>query len=143
MPEYEITYLTDPGLADDARTELDRQVDDAIEKMGGAVEHSAPANRRRLHYLIKKQLVGFARAVQVTLPADQIEPLRQDLRKMSGVMRVSVLSTSQREELTTAIFDAVAKKSGEAKKAETAPAQPVSMQEVEEKIAEALKEEVK
>lgn len=146
MNEYEITYLSDPQLSEDARGELDAAVDSLIDQLGGAVSASDPNNRRRLFYPIKKQMVGFARTVNVTLDPSQISPLRETLAKRAGVMRVALLKTPRRNDVTTETIDEYFKKAVPGKPGaikEKKEVKPVTMEEVEEKIEEALDEEVK
>lgn len=147
MNEYEITYLSDPQLSEDARGELDAAVDSLIDQLGGAVSASDPNNRRRLFYPIKKQTVGFARTVNVTLDPSQVSPLRETLAKRAGVMRVALLKTARRNDVTTETIDEYYKKAAAPSKPgaekEKKEVKPVTMEEVEEKIEEALDEEVK
>lgn len=146
MNEYEITYLSDPQLTEDARGELDAAIDSLIDQLGGAISASDPNNRRRLFYPIKKQTVGFSRTVNVTLDPAQIAPLREKARKQSGVLRLALLKTPRRNDVTTETIDEYYKKALPAKpgaEKEKKESKPVTMQEVEEKIEEALDEEVK
>ncbi|MDZ4225285.1 MAG: 30S ribosomal protein S6 [Candidatus Andersenbacteria bacterium] len=141
MTEYEISYISSPNLAEDARGELDAAIDSSVEKAEGNISHNSESIRRRLVYPIQKQSVGFVRTLQVSLNQDKIEKLRQDIRKMSGILRVSVLATPRRAEVSTSIFEVT--KEQPAEKKPTTPAKAISMEEVEEKIEEALDEEVK
>lgn len=142
MSEYEITYITNPGLTEDARGELDAAIDSIVEKLDGKATHTSENTRRRLAYPIQKQPVGFVRMIQISLDPEKIEELRQAIRKTNGVLRVSVLNTPRRQEVSAAIFDSVTKQQTEPKKVD-AKAEPVTMKEVEEKIEKALDEEVK
>jgi len=144
MEEYEITYLSNPSLADDARAEVDGTVDTTIEKHQGTITHNTTATRRRLAYPIAKQTTGFARTVQTTLDPANLVPLRDSINKLDGIIRLSIIRTPQREEVSPAIFEAATKeKEQQVQPKKVAPAKKMSDEEVEEKIAAALEEEVK
>jgi len=145
MNEYEITYISTPQLTDEARGELDGTIDAELDKLQASIQSTEPTTRRRLFYPIKKQAAGFLRALNVVLDPAHITPFRQWLTKQPGILRVTILQTAPRSEVTTAIFDELEKPSVpvKAKVADKKPAKEVTMQEVEERIEEALEEEVK
>lgn len=146
MVEYEITYLSDPQLTDEARAELDGAVETAVSERQGSVAQSTPGGRRRLFYPIRKQSSGVARSLNISLDPAQVQSLRETLQKQVGVMRFMILKTGQRESATMALFDSMMKPAAvpaKAKVAERASTKPVTMAEVEEGIEEALEEEVK
>lgn len=146
--QYEITYIVDPSLADEARAEIDRAIDATVQEHG-TISQNTEAVRRRLAYPLKKQHVGFLRTLQAELPTEQISDLEQSVRKMKGVLRTTVIQTSARAAVMATIFDNVKQRDqqGRAEPAAATPAakprQEVTMAEVEEKIAQALEEEVK
>jgi len=149
MNEYEITYLADPKLEEAAKNELDEAINKLIDDQSGEISYSsstdAPGSRRRLHYPIGEQRVCWLRTIQLELDPSKIDKLRTTMRKHKSITRVSVLQTPRREEVSADISETP----------EAAPAQPtvpdkpkttakkVTMEEVEEKIEEALEEEVK
>ena len=152
MKEYEITYLANPELTETAKDKLDEAVDGEITKLKGEITASspstdAPGSRRRLHYPIKHQRMCWLRTVQVNLAPNHLKQLRTTLTKQDGIMRLTILQTPQREEVSAAIFDSLAEKEkrGAVKeeKADRKEAKEVTMKEVEEKIEKALEEEVK
>jgi ribosomal protein S6 len=143
MQEYEITYLSHISLSEDARAQLDAAIDASIEKAEGAISHNSTSIRRRLVYPIQKQSGAFLRVVQTSIEPEHIEALKESLRKMEGVVRLTVIKTPRREEVSTAIFETAAKPAAAPAAAPATPAREVTMAEVEEKIAEALDEEVK
>lgn len=145
MKEYEITYLSDPQLNEELRAELDASIDAEISQLEGQISNSAPNQRRRVLYPINKKLAGFSRTVQITLNPLAINELRTSLRKKSGLMRLMIITTSQRADVPSDIFTKAAIKSTESKTEEVAkkPAKKVTMKDVEAGIEEALSEEVK
>jgi ribosomal protein S6 len=143
--EYEITYTLDPSLDEAKRVELTSAIDSKIDELKGSISTNSETTRRKLAYPIKKQRMGFLRMIQAQLPADQVGTLRHDIKKMAGVLRMTIIQTAARQDVTTAIFDTVTKQQTEPKAA-VAPkkaAKPVTDEEVEAKIEEALDEEVK
>ena len=150
MSEYEITYLAQPELNETDKNKLDEAIDAIIAKLDGQITHSgpptdSPGSRRRLHYPIDKKRIAWLRTIQAELSPDKIERLRKDLRKQDSVLRLTILQTSRRAEVSAAFFDNLTKKkepaltTPEPKK----PAKEVTMTEVEKKIEQALDEEVK
>jgi ribosomal protein S6 len=151
MQEYEITYLANPELDEAAKDTLDQAIDTAIGSVNGEIiaaspQTGAPGSRRRLHYPVKAQRVSWLRNIQARIAPAEIEGLRAALKKQEGIMRLSILRTPLREEVSAAIFDRAAEREQReaAKKAPAAPAEAkVTVAEVEEKIEKALDEEVK
>lgn len=151
MNEYEITYLANPSLDEEAKNKLDEAIDAEIINRKGSISYSlptdSPGSRRRLHYPIADKKVTWMRAIQTQLEQDTVEELRQFIRKTEGVTRVTIIQTPRREEVPATIFDQAeqeAAKDQKPKPAEPAkPAKEVTMKEVEEKIESALDEEVK
>ncbi len=149
MNEYEITYLADPKLSEKAKEELDASVDEAINNLGGEISYSsptdAPGSRRRVHYPIKKQRVAWMRMEQIRLDPDKIEGLRASIRKNNQILRVAIVQTPRRDEVSAKMLEMVEQPvvAGTSQPVTPKAAKKVTMAEVEEKIEEALDEEVK
>lgn len=145
MPvEYEITYLVDPSLDDEKRGELDASIDAEITKLGGAIAQSNPHARRRLHYPIHKQMVASLRTVNIQVDPSQMGALRVFLKKEPGILRSTLIETPPRLEITPEMLFKAPSQEIKAKEDEAArPSKPVTIEEVEKGIEEALKEEVK
>jgi ribosomal protein S6 len=149
MQEYEITYLVDPKLDEKSKLELDEVIDKKILDNKGEVSYTsetdAPGSRRRLNYPIKDQRVVWLRVVQAKFNPNKIEKIRTIIRKQKDVLRVSVLQTSRREEVSGSALEAASKPDvkPEIEEKDKVPAKKVTMKEVEGKIEEALEEEVK
>jgi len=142
MPEYEITYLTDPTLSDDKRAELDASIDTLIGELKGTITNTLPPVRRRLSYLINKQSSAFSRTVHINIDPAHIEELRKVLRKKEGVMRLYVINTPLRASVTLEMMTKALERDSKGKTAKKEE-KPVTMQDVEAGIEEALQEEVK
>lgn len=144
MKEYEITYILDPGVAETRRGEVDMAVDTAVSDVKGTISSNSDSIRRRLAYAVKKQRSGFARTVQATLDPAIVNDLRAKIRKLEGVIRLAIIQTTKRDEVSTAIFEKPVKEQQvAAKKVATTATPEISDAEVEEKIKAALDEEVK
>lgn len=144
MREYEITYMSDPQLDDEARGQLDAVVDQEITSRSGMISQSSLSARRRLAYPVKKTAVGFLRTVQAQLDPEHVTEVRKTVSKLAGVLRLTILATPLRvgapAEVVARLNEAKSpSKIAPAKK----PSRAVTMAEVEEKIEEALGEEVK
>lgn len=143
MPvEYELTYVANPELNDDARGELDTAIDAAIAELGGQIAASSPTIRRRLYYPISKKQAAFSRSLNFELAGEQLEPLRYRLRRLPNMLRLTILHTSKRPEVTYESFAEAVE--GSARRRVARPAdQAVTEQAVEAGITKALQEEVK
>lgn len=143
--EYEITYTMDPSLEDATRAELSSAIDSKIDELKGSISTNSDTTRRKLAFPIKKQRMGFLRLIQAQLPPDQIGTLRHEIKRMAGVLRLTIIQSAPRQDVTSALFDVVTKPAVEPKAAVATkkPAKQITDQEVEAKIEEALDEEVK
>ena len=144
--EYEITYTMDPRLEEGTRAELTAAIDKKIDELQGIISTNSATTRRKLAYPVQKQTFGFMRLIQAQLPSDKIAPLRHDLQKLAGVLRLTIIQSAPRADVTSAIFDVVNKPAAPEKTVTPVPKKPVkqmSEAEVEAKIEEALDEEVK
>lgn len=140
--EYEITYLSDPQFTDEKRGELDASVDAVIAERGGSISNSLPSIRRRLAYMIGKNTAAFSRTVNVQLDPSQLEELRKVLRKKDGVLRLYVINTPLRTSVTVDMLTKASERDSK-DKVPKKEEKPVTMQDVEAGIEEALQEEVK
>ena len=78
---------TDPEMQQSAM-----QAEALIKKLGGSVDQSRGMGRRRLAFRISRQTEGYYHLIEFTLPADQIEELKRQLRLNESVVRFLVLS---------------------------------------------------
>ncbi len=149
MHDYEITYLADPRLDEAKKEELDEAIDKIVNDIGGEISYTSPSDtpgsRRRLNYPIADQRVAWLRVMQIQLDPEKINELQATLKKHADILRVTVLQTARREEISAAIFDAPEKTavSPTPDSSNKPVGKKVTMAEVEEKIEEALEEEVK
>src|SRR5688572_14311010 len=109
--EYVITYIIDPALDENKRGELSSAIDSKIDEVKGTISTNSDNIRRKLSYPIKKQRGGFLRYVQAQLPVEQVATLRHEIKRMTGVLRMSIVQSAARADVTTAIFDMLNKPS--------------------------------
>lgn len=147
MAQYEVTYLADPQLDETAKNKLDETVDALITARDGAITYSsatnAPGSRRRLHYLIGGKNVAWLRTLQLELSPEKVTALRDEITHQPSVLRISVLNTPRREEVSAAILDQPPVKTAPKQAAHTKPHKEITAEEVEKGIERALEEEVK
>lgn len=149
MSEYEITYLADPKLDEEAKTKLDEAVDREITDREGIIGYSLPSNapgsRRRLHFPILGQRVAWMRVLHTQLAPEHITPIRQNISKQEHILRVNIVQKPRSEEVSPKLMELLSGKTKELPVAQVKPAatKPVTMEDVEERIEKALEEEVK
>lgn len=149
MSDYEITYVSDGELADEARAQLDAEVDSRLQDLGAAVSFTAPHLPRRLFYPVRKKRAAGLRAIQADLASEKIAELQTFLKKLPGVLRFAILRTAYRPEVPQTILDQLRDRRGREASAPTkrparkTPAKPITDEVVAESIEKALSEEVK
>lgn len=144
--DYEITYIIDPALDENKRGELSAAIEGKISELKGVISKTTDSLHRKLAYPVKKQRSGFVRLIQAQLAPEHIARLRDEMKRRPSILRWSIVQSAPREDVTTALFDILSKQPRlEPKQAATAkkPAPEITAEEVEEKIAAALEEEVK
>ncbi|MEX1112436.1 MAG: 30S ribosomal protein S6 [Candidatus Andersenbacteria bacterium] len=142
MNQYEITYLIDPQVNEEARTELNSAVDGKVNELKGKVSHSSPTLRHKLAYPIVKKQSAFMRSMHIELDPSEVAALHDFLKRNDSVMRFNLITTPYREGVSP---EALKQKEETTKKKPMAKkeAKEVTMADVEKGIEEALTEEVK
>lgn len=149
MSEYEITYVSDGTVAEEARVALDAEVDEKIRTLDGVISHASAHIPRRLFYPVKKQRSAGLRSLQIELASEKLAELQTFLKKHTNILRATVLRTAHRPEVPQNIVDQLRDKRSRGpasvakKPARAVPAKPVTEEEVEKGIEKALSEEVK
>jgi ribosomal protein S6 len=144
MPaEYEVTYIANPEITDDVRGELDMAVDAAIAELGGQILASSPTIRRRLYYPILKKQAAFSRSINIELEGEHTNALRQRLSRLPEMLRLTMLHTPKRTEVTNELFAQAVEGSTRRRGGTGSPDKAVTEQAVDAGIEKALQEEVK
>lgn len=143
MNNYEITYIISSKAPEEARDQLNADLEKHVSEMEGKIEHASAALRRQLAYPIQDEQAGFLRTLHVQLPPAEIKALRDWLKKHEHVLRTYVLQTSYREELGADVLKNLEEEAKKPVKKDEEEEKEVTMEDVEKGIEDALSEEVK
>jgi small subunit ribosomal protein S6 len=87
MRGYELMYILEPTLDEDATKALIGQIEEFMGKQGVTVESTDPWGKRRLAYQIGKHSEGYYVLSRLQAGADAVAELERRLRVTDGVMR--------------------------------------------------------
>ncbi len=87
MRNYELAYIADPDLDEQALLSLEEKVKGWVLAAGGEVVKVDRWGKRRLTYAIKKRLEGFYTIVTATLPPRSSQAIERELRLSEQVLR--------------------------------------------------------
>lgn len=90
MRNYELAYIADPDLDENALTALDEKIKGWIEAAGGSVVKVDRWGKRRLAYTIKKRHDGHYVFVQAALPPQAGTIVERNLRLTEQIMRFMI-----------------------------------------------------
>ncbi len=90
MRNYELAYIADPDLDEQALTALEDKVKGWIEAGGGQIVKVDRWGKRRFAYPIKKRVEGFYFIVDAQLPPQASVPIERDLRLSEQVLRYMI-----------------------------------------------------
>lgn len=87
MRNYELAYIADPELNEDALSALEERVQGWIEAADGKVVEINRWGKRRLAYSINKKKEGFYYFLTLVLPPTASQEIERDLRLSEQVLR--------------------------------------------------------
>lgn len=87
MRSYELMYILDPTLDEDASTALVGKIEELISKQGVELEKTEPWGKRRLAYPIKGHWDGNYVLSYLKAPASAISEMERRLRNTDGILR--------------------------------------------------------
>lgn len=90
MRNYEIAYIADPELDEQALAALEDKVKGWVVAAGGEVSKVDRWGKRRLAYPIRKRMDGFYVILDARLPAAASHGLERDLRLTEQVLRYMI-----------------------------------------------------
>lgn len=90
MRNYELAYIADPDLDENALTALEEKIKGWVEAAGGSVVKVDRWGKRRLAYTIKKRHDGHYVFVQTTLPPQAGAEIERNLRLTEQVLRFMI-----------------------------------------------------
>ena len=129
MNQYEVMYVIDTALEEQARTDLINRFSGLVEANGGQVDRVDEWGKRRLAYAINYKTEGYYVLMYVTAPADLPRELERNFQINDAVLRSLVIR-----------FEGELPPKREPLKPYT-PAQPVAEAPVQEAAVEAPAEE--
>src|SRR3972149_1909898 len=124
MRGYELMYILDPTLDEEATQALIRQIEDFVTKQGVQIEKTHPWGKRRLAYRIGRHWEGFYVLSEMKAEAQAIAEIERRLRVTDGVLRFLTvrIDTEQAKLERQRARKAVAEKARRARRGEPARA---------------------
>lgn len=90
MRNYEIVYIADPDLDENALTALEEKIKGWVEAAGGSIVKVDRWGKRRLAYTIKKRRDGHYVFVDVVLPPQAGTVVERNLRLTEQILRFMI-----------------------------------------------------
>ncbi len=97
MNKYEVVYIIDPAVEDEARKALIARFNDLITGNGGSVDKVEEWGKRRLAYAIDYKTEGYYVLVNFQAEADLPKELERNLQISDSVIRYQVIKLIERK----------------------------------------------
>ena len=97
MNKYEVVYIIDPAVEEEARKALIARFNDLIANNGGTVEKVEEWGKRRLAYAIDYKTEGYYVLVNFQAEADLPKELERNLQISDSVIRYQVIRLIERK----------------------------------------------
>ena len=97
MNKYEVVYIIDPAVEDDARKELIAKFNDLITANGGIVDKAEEWGKKRLAYAIDYKTEGYYVLVNFQAEAELPKELERNLQISDSVIRYQVIRLIERK----------------------------------------------
>lgn len=94
MRNYEVAYIADPDLDEQALAALDERVAGWITGAGGSTLQVDRWGKRRMAYPIKKRLDGVYVFIQASLPPSATLEVERELRLQESILRFMITAQS-------------------------------------------------
>ena len=98
MRGYELMYILEPTLDEEATKALIGQIEEFMGKQGATVEATDPWGKRRLAYRIGKHLEGYYVLSRLQAEAKIVSELERRLRVTDGVLRFMTVRVDKEQE---------------------------------------------
>jgi small subunit ribosomal protein S6 len=92
MRNYELAYIADPELDEQALTALEEKVVGWIEAAGGKIVKTDRWGKRRMAYAIKKRHDGIYYILSVEMPPQAGTAIERDMRLNEQILRFMITS---------------------------------------------------
>lgn len=97
MNKYEVVYIIDPAVEEEARKELIAKFNTLITDNGGSVEKVEEWGKRRLAYAIDYKTEGYYVLVNFEAEAELPKELERNLQISDSVIRYQVIKLIERK----------------------------------------------
>ena len=97
MNKYEVVYIIDPAVEEEARKALIARFNDLIAGNGGSVDKVEEWGKRRLAYAIDYKTEGYYVLVNFQAEADLPKELERNLQISDSVIRYQVIKLIERK----------------------------------------------
>ena len=97
MNKYEVVYIIDPAVEDEARKTLIARFNELITGNGGSVDKVEEWGRKRLAYAIDYKTEGYYVLVNFQAEADLPKELERNLQISDSVIRYQVIKLIERK----------------------------------------------
>ena len=97
MNKYEVVYIIDPAVEDEARKTLIARFNELITGNGGSVDKVEEWGRKRLAYAIDYKTEGYYVLVNFQAEADLPKELERNLQISDSVIRYQVIKQIERK----------------------------------------------
>ena len=97
MNKYEVVYIIDPAVEEEARKALIARFNDLIANNGGTVEKVEEWGKRRLAYAIDYKTEGYYVLVNFQAEAELPKELERNLQISDSVIRYQVIKLIERK----------------------------------------------
>ena len=97
MNKYEVVYIIDPAVEDEARKTLIARFNELITGNGGSVDKVEEWGRKRLAYAIDYKTEGYYVLVNFEAEADLPKELERNLQISDSVIRYQVIKQIERK----------------------------------------------
>ena len=87
MTKYEMLYILDASLADEAKDAIIAKVEDLVNKNGGAVEKTERWGNRKLQYPINYKSEGYYVLMAFEAEKSFVEELKRVIGITDGIIR--------------------------------------------------------
>ena len=91
MNQYEVMYIIDAALEEQARTDLINRFSGLVEQNGGQVDRVDEWGKRRLAYAINYKTEGYYVLMYIAAPAELPRELERNLQINENVLRYMVI----------------------------------------------------
>ena len=87
MRPYELMYLMPPTVDEERMTAVSERIQSTITNLGGKIDKTLPATRRRLAYEVAHHRDGQYAVIEFSLPPEQSRELERTISLTEDILR--------------------------------------------------------